>query len=191
MILINVPDPNLAIEYLRAFIDDESSFNELRDLIADKSYALSICCTVAYSDTISMITTNVKLMVMRGNKIDPVPQPAATRGLLVNVDVKPTELRTTQRLSRLLNTMMVAHDKLVMDVFAHLVVHLPSGGYGATEFDMSDSKREALVAAGRNAMNEYLDRPSPAAIPGETAAYEQAQAKTAADRIALNILRAE
>ena len=72
MILINVPDPNLAIEYLRAFIDDESSFNELRDLIADKSYALSICCTVAYSDTISMITTNVKLMVMRGNKIDDV-----------------------------------------------------------------------------------------------------------------------
>ena len=73
MILINVPDPNLAIEYLRAFIDDESSFNELRDLIADKSYALSICCTkMAYSGTISMITANAKLMVMRGNKIDDV-----------------------------------------------------------------------------------------------------------------------
>lgn len=119
----------------------------------------------------------------------PVPQPTASRGFLVDVNVKPAELQTSKRLLRLLNTMMVAHDKLVMDAFSDLVVHLPAGGYGVTEFDMSDERRNTLVDAGRTAMSEYFARPSPAAIPNELEAYEQESAKAAANRIALNILQ--
>ncbi len=47
---------------------------------------------------------------------------------------------------------------MVIDEFSHLVVRLPAGGYGTTEFDMSDARREALVDAGRQAMRAYLDR---------------------------------
>jgi hypothetical protein len=34
--------------------------------------------------------------------------------------------------------MTTAHDKMVIEEFADLVVKLPAGGYGTTEFDMSD-----------------------------------------------------
>ena len=41
-----------------------------------------------------------------------------------------------------------ARDKQVMEAFADLVVALPAGGYGVTEFDMSDARRNALVEVG-------------------------------------------
>jgi predicted acylesterase/phospholipase RssA len=106
----------------------------------------------------------------------PVPQP---RGLLVEVNVKPMELQTVQRITNLIETATTAHDKMVIEAFAHLVVRLPAGGYGVTEFDMSDERREALVDAGRLAMRAYLERnPTPAAVPrGEAdAALDQADA---------------
>lgn len=120
----------------------------------------------------------------------PVPQPAGRRGVLVDVNVKPGELRTVQRLLRLVNTATTAHDKMVIDAFSHLVVRLPAGGYGTTEFDMSDERREALVAAGRNAMRAYLDRPPVApATPRGMEAGDQAHARQTADRIALRLLQ--
>lgn len=116
----------------------------------------------------------------------PVPQPAAQRGALVDIDIKPGELRTVQRLQRLVNTATTAHDKMVIDAFRDLVVHLPAGGYGTTEFDMSDARRDALVAAGRNAMRTYFDQlvPTPR---GAAAAIDDAQ--KFADRVALRLLQ--
>ncbi len=64
--------------------------------------------------------------------------------------------RVTQRLQRLVNTVVNARDKMVVDAFDELVVHLPAGGIGTTEFDMSDARRDALLAAGAGAMNAYL-----------------------------------
>jgi predicted acylesterase/phospholipase RssA len=85
-----------------------------------------------------------------------LPVPAA-RGILVDVNIKPDKLKTVQRFKRLIDTMTGAHDKMVIEEYENLVVRLPAVGYGTTEFDMSDERRNALVAAGRNAMGSYLD----------------------------------
>ena len=68
-----------------------------------------------------------------------------------------------QRIGGLVNTMLEAHDKSVITTFENLVVRLPAKGYGTTEFDMSDERRELLVAAGRKAMKDYFDTSKPGA----------------------------
>jgi NTE family protein len=68
------------------------------------------------------------------------------------------QLHTVQRIHRLINTATQAHDKMIIEAFEKLVVRLPAQGYGTTEFDMSDARRDALVAAGRETMGHYLDR---------------------------------
>jgi predicted acylesterase/phospholipase RssA len=68
-----------------------------------------------------------------------------------------SELKTVQRISGLVSTMLEAHDKSVISTFENLVVRLPAKGYGTTEFDMSDERRELLIAAGRKAMKNYFD----------------------------------
>jgi len=62
-----------------------------------------------------------------------------------------------QRFTNLLNTALEGRDKAVISAFDSLVVRLPAGGYGLTEFEMSDSRREALLVAGRQAMQTYLN----------------------------------
>jgi predicted acylesterase/phospholipase RssA len=118
----------------------------------------------------------------------PVPELAGPEGLLVDVNVKPRELRTVQRLSRLVNTATTAHDKMVIDAFSRLVVRLPAQGYGTTEFDMSEERRKALIEAGRNAMRDHFKRAPAEAVtlgPGDA---EVARAKRSADTIALRLL---
>ncbi|MDJ0756260.1 MAG: patatin-like phospholipase family protein [Ardenticatenaceae bacterium] len=75
-------------------------------------------------------------------------------------------LNTAQRVMNLVNTMTGAHDKMVIEAFADLVVRLPAGGYGTTEFDMSEERREALVQAGRDAMSAYLNQQMPGTLSG-------------------------
>lgn len=72
--------------------------------------------------------------------------------------VQVGELATVQRLMNLVNTMLEARDKDVIWAFEDLVVRLPAGGYGTTEFDMTEERRAALLEAGRIAMKRYLDR---------------------------------
>ena len=64
---------------------------------------------------------------------------------------------TLQRVLKLINTMTGAHDKMVIDEYTDLVVRLPALGYGTTEFDMSEARMSALIAAGRRTMQAYLD----------------------------------
>lgn len=104
------------------------------------------------------------------------------------------ELRTIQRINGLINTMMTAHDKMVIDDFHDLVVRLPAKGYGTTEFVMSDQRRTALVEAGRAAMTAYFDQKTGAAVLGaegrrsaETEAYSP-HAIDRANHIARGIL---
>ena len=70
--------------------------------------------------------------------------------------VEVGELSTVQRLMNLVNTMLEARDKDVIAAFENLVVRLPAGGYGTTEFDMTPERRAALLEAGRQAMQRYL-----------------------------------
>ncbi len=96
--------------------------------------------------------------------------------------VEVGELSTVQRLMNLVNTMLEARDKDVISAFEELVVRLPAGGYGTTEFDMSEERRAALLEAGRLTMKRYLDRlemksvsfsfdegPTPAELADQTA----------------------
>jgi len=112
----------------------------------------------------------------------------AGKGLLVRVNIKPGELKTVQRLQRLVDTATGAHDKMVIDEYAHLVVRLPAQGYGTTEFDMSDERRNALVEAGRAAMAQHLDAPDGLLMPTKGPGARQG---SVADRIATRILAPE
>jgi predicted acylesterase/phospholipase RssA len=84
-----------------------------------------------------------------------VPQIHAESSFGINIQV--SELQIVQRIRRLMDTALGAHDKMVMDAFKELVVRLPAGGYGTTEFGMNAARRENLVEAGRRAMRTYLD----------------------------------
>lgn len=71
--------------------------------------------------------------------------------------------KTLQRALALVNTMMAAHDKMVLDAYADQVVHLPTKGYGAFEFDMEGERLANLVKAAYNATKQTLaalDTPS-------------------------------
>jgi NTE family protein len=93
-------------------------------------------------------------------------------------------LKTVQRIGGLVNTMLEAHDKSVITTFENLVVRLPAKGYGTTEFEMSDKRRELLVAAGQKAMKSYFDRQSQVpAIMGEKAQTPQDIANQVATRM--------
>lgn len=123
----------------------------------------------------------------------PVPARRA-RGILVDVNIKPGDLKTVQRIKRLVDTMTGAHDKMVIGEYEDLVVRLPAKGYGTTEFDMNDNRRDDLVAAGRKAMELYLNAHpvKKAALPRSAAARGAkavSRAKAAADRIAKRLLR--
>lgn len=117
----------------------------------------------------------------------PVPMPKA-RGMIVDVNIKPGELRTVQRLQRLANAATSAHDKMVIDEFSNLIVRLPAAGYGTTEFEMSDERRMALVNAGRSAMASYFDAQRLASSAPRAARGAPMKASKA-DRIATAILQ--
>jgi uncharacterized heparinase superfamily protein len=71
------------------------------------------------------------------------------------------------------------------------VVRLPAKGFGTTEFEMTDARRELLVNAGREAMQAYFER----AAATEAVSFgvmEDADAKRGqrtADRLALRMLK--
>jgi predicted acylesterase/phospholipase RssA len=109
------------------------------------------------------------------------------KGLFVNVHIKPGELKTVQRLSQLANTLTGAHDKMVIDEYSHLVARLPAQGYGTTEFDMTDERREALVKAGADAMALYFEVPSGLILPSK-GLDSTVSLQSTADRIATNLL---
>jgi hypothetical protein len=109
--------------------------------------------------------------------------------MFVDVTVKPAELQSVQRLRRLVDTATTAHDKMVTEEYSHLVVRLPAAGYGTTEFDLSEARRQALVHAGAVAMAGYLDAPAPQRAAGAgRRPGPRAATRKAADRIALRML---
>jgi hypothetical protein len=118
----------------------------------------------------------------------PVPTPKS-KGMFVNVNVTPGQLTTVQRLQRLVDTATTAHDKMVIDEYESLVVHLPAAGYGTTEFDMSDERRAALVDAGRTAVAAYFVVEGARAASAKTTSRRPAgRVEGIANRIATRIL---
>lgn len=64
---------------------------------------------------------------------------------------------TRSRIDALLDTLMSARDNIVFDAHRTRVVRLPVGGYGTTEFDMSESRARALFDSAVGAANVWLD----------------------------------
>ncbi|MDB4930291.1 MAG: hypothetical protein JWM10_2775 [Myxococcaceae bacterium] len=73
-----------------------------------------------------------------------------------SVGLRARLLPVEQRLSNLVNTALSGRDKLVIEEFEKLLVRLPARGIRTDEFDMSEKRRELLVAAGHRAMEAYL-----------------------------------
>ena len=96
------------------------------------------------------------------------------------------ELPVVKRAGELVDTLLNAHDKMVMDSYADCVVHLPAKGYGITEFDMTEPRREALVNAGQKAMLEYFQRQEDRTL--SFAVPEMPSAEETIDRIATKML---
>ena len=65
-------------------------------------------------------------------------------------------LPPAQRIKGLVDTATQAHDKMVIDAFEQFVCRLPARGYQTTEFDMTDARRDALIAAGQQALDAYF-----------------------------------
>jgi predicted acylesterase/phospholipase RssA len=98
-------------------------------------------------------------------------------------------LRTVDRLRRLVDTATGAHDNMAKALFAPNVVRLPAGGYGTTQFDMTDPEREALVDAGRRAMRAFLDGQSVLGQVGAGAVFgTHDSVRSLANQAALSIL---
>jgi len=66
------------------------------------------------------------------------------------------QLRTVQRVARLVDTMTGAQDNSEIRNHEKDICRLPAKGYGTTEFDMTAERLEALINAGRNAMRSHL-----------------------------------
>ena len=99
-------------------------------------------------------------------------------------------LKTIRRLKGLIDTMTNAHDKQIIEVLSDLVVRLPAKGYGTTEFDMSNERRDALVEAGKVTMADYLR--SRGSLDAKAVDLERLElAQDAATRIASGILGSE
>lgn len=119
----------------------------------------------------------------------PVPPVAAARGLLVDVQVDQAEFRSLQRLKRLADTATTARDKMVIDAYDQLVVRLPAKGYGTTEFEMSDDRRDALIEGGRAAMRTWLQSaPAPGVRARGVENAAEAPSTSEANRVALRLL---
>ena len=117
-----------------------------------------------------------------------LPVTAPAKGRFIAVNVKPGDLRTVKRLQRLVDTATTAHDKMVIDEYRSLVVRLPAAGYGTTEFDMSEARRNALVEAGRQAMKLYFDTAAGPTVPAKGVRRPRARMPEPADRIATRLL---
>lgn len=108
----------------------------------------------SYEEQVMGNETTASEAVTLGFLIDeslPVPnQPVNNKGGLVH------ELKTVQRVSRLIDTMTGARDNVEIREHENLVCRLPAAGYGTTEFDMDSTRLDDLIKAGYEATLKYL-----------------------------------
>ena len=88
-----------------------------------------------------------------------------------------------KRLKGLADTATQAHDRAAIDDYERLVVRLPAKTYGTTEFEMTDERREALIASGYATTAAYFAPPSADQPPATPAALDMAAIDRQARRI--------
>ena len=97
-------------------------------------------------------------------------------------------LPPAQRIKGLVDTATQAHDKMVIDAFEQFVCRLPARGYHTTEFDMTDARRDALIAAGQRALDEYFRLQETEGMKGPDV-FAMERALRRADKAAVRILQ--
>jgi hypothetical protein len=119
-------------------------------------------------------------LVVAGSETLP---PGSGRSGVALADIPPAA-----RVMGLIDTATQAHDKMVIEAFEQFVCRLPARGYQTTEFDMTDERRERLIAAGRAAMDHYFRTQETEGMKGPDV-FEMERALQRADRVAGKILR--
>jgi predicted acylesterase/phospholipase RssA len=97
------------------------------------------------------------------------PQGAGNLGLLIDekqavpgapddprTPLNFTSVRTIQRVSRMIDTMMGASDNEMIRRYAAEICRLPAKGYGTLEFDMQGQRLEVFLEAARQTMRRHL-----------------------------------
>ncbi len=97
-------------------------------------------------------------------------------------------LPPAQRIKGLVDTATQAHDKMVIDAFEQFVCRLPARGYQTTEFDMTDARRDALIAAGQQALDAYFRLQETEGMKGPDV-FAMERALRRADKAAVRILQ--
>jgi predicted acylesterase/phospholipase RssA len=67
------------------------------------------------------------------------------------------DLPISRRFAGLIDTVMGAHDKKLIDGFKRYIIHLPAKGFGTTEFNMSPQKQSLLINAGIKAVRTHFE----------------------------------
>ena len=67
------------------------------------------------------------------------------------------ELRTVERISRIVGAMMKTADEEMLMRYNMHVCRIPAAGYGTLEFDLAGRRLEDLLAGGREAMRRHLE----------------------------------
>jgi predicted acylesterase/phospholipase RssA len=120
----------------------------------------------------------------------PVPGAQTTKSDSGKEKFEISQLATVQRLNSLVNTVLGARDKSVIEAFEDLVARMPAKDYGTTEFDMTDERRNILVEAGRKAMQGYFAEKQPAgAVAFAIEVEPDLTAKNTANKLAEKMLR--
>ncbi len=65
--------------------------------------------------------------------------------------------KVTERNIDLFNALLRSHDQFIVRTHPDIVCHLPVGGFGTMEFDMSDERIVLLLNSGQEAMAKCLD----------------------------------
>ena len=104
---------------------------------------------------------NLGLLIDETLAVPNAGQPATSKAddsLKADLLQHTKRLRTIQRIKRLVDTMTGSFDQRIIEMHGDEVCRLPAGGYGTTEFDMSEQRMTALIEAGRAAMNTFFDK---------------------------------
>lgn len=92
------------------------------------------------------------------------------------------------RIIRLVDTATQAHDKVAIDAFEQFICRLPARSYRTMEFNMTDERRELLIAGGRAALARYFRVRETLGMRAPDV-HEMDRAMKRANEIAFRILR--
>jgi predicted acylesterase/phospholipase RssA len=92
---------------------------------------------------------------------DAIPVPGAEQIKLVsdqnNDPLNNGWEKVTDRNIDLFNSLLRSHDQFIVRTHPDVVCHLPVGGFGTMEFDMSHERIKLLLDSGQEAMAKCLD----------------------------------